>query len=170
MQAAQSRLSLCDPVDSTAHGILQARILEWVVIPFSRGFSQPRDGSQVSRIAGRFFTSRATLRQSRICLQCGRPRFHPWVGKLPWRREWQPTPVFLPGESHGQRSLVGYSHGAAKSQTQLSDKHLHFHFSRKWRGKPCSWVGNFNTVKTSTFPKLKTLGWNTIPERFFFFW
>ena len=34
--------------------------------------------------------------------------FNPWVGKIPWRRAWQPTPVFLPGESHGQRSLVGY--------------------------------------------------------------
>ena len=34
---------------------------------------------------------------------------HPWVGKMPWRRAWQPTPVVLPGESHGQRSLVGYS-------------------------------------------------------------
>ena len=33
----------------------------------------------------------------------------PWVGKIPWRRAWQPTPVFLPGESHGQRSLAGYS-------------------------------------------------------------
>ena len=33
----------------------------------------------------------------------------PWVGKFPWRRKWQPTPVFLPGESHGQRNLVGYS-------------------------------------------------------------
>ena len=33
----------------------------------------------------------------------------PWVGKIPWRKEWQPTPVFLPGEPHGQRSLVGYS-------------------------------------------------------------
>ena len=33
----------------------------------------------------------------------------PWVGKIPWRKKWQPTPVFLPGESHGQRSLVGYS-------------------------------------------------------------
>ena len=32
-----------------------------------------------------------------------------WVGKIPWRRTWQPTPVFLPGESHGQRSLEGYS-------------------------------------------------------------
>ena len=38
-----------------------------------------------------------------------RYRFHPWVGKIPWRRAWQPTPVFLPGESHGQRSLAGYS-------------------------------------------------------------
>ena len=38
-----------------------------------------------------------------------RPGFNPWVRKIPWRREWQPTPVFLPGESHGQRSLVGYS-------------------------------------------------------------
>ena len=38
-----------------------------------------------------------------------RPGFDPWVGKIPWRREWLLTPVFLPGESHGQRSLVGYS-------------------------------------------------------------
>ena len=38
-----------------------------------------------------------------------RLRFNPWVGKIPWRRKWQPTPVFLTGESHGQRSLEGYS-------------------------------------------------------------
>ena len=66
-------------------------------------------------------TSPATLRQ---CLgfpggtsgkepgcqyrRCKRQRFDPWVGKIPWRRAWQPTPVFLPGESQGQRSLVGY--------------------------------------------------------------
>ena len=43
------------------------------------------------------------------CLLYGRPRFNAWVGKIPWRREWQPTPVFLPGEFHGQRSLAGYS-------------------------------------------------------------
>ena len=35
--------------------------------------------------------------------------FNPWVRKIPWRRQWLPTPVFLPGESHGQRSLAGYS-------------------------------------------------------------
>ena len=43
---------------------------------------------------------------SRRCKRCG---FDPWVGKILWRRKWQPTAVFLPGESHGQRSLTGYS-------------------------------------------------------------
>ena len=42
-------------------------------------------------------------------LQCRRARFDPWVRKIPWRREWILTPVFLPGEFHGQRSLVSYS-------------------------------------------------------------
>ena len=42
-------------------------------------------------------------------LEGGRPGLSPWVGKIPWRRAWQPTPVLLPGEPHGQRSLAGYS-------------------------------------------------------------
>ena len=49
--------TLCDPMDYTVHGILQARILEWAAVPFSRGSSQPRDRTQVSHIAGRFFTN-----------------------------------------------------------------------------------------------------------------
>ena len=48
------------------------------------------------------------LRQSSICLQCRRPGFNPWVGKIPWRREQLSTTVFWPGEFHGQRSLAGY--------------------------------------------------------------
>ena len=40
---------------------------------------------------------------------CKRHGFDPWVGKIPWRRKWQPTPVFLPGKSHGQENLEGYS-------------------------------------------------------------
>ena len=51
--------------------------------------------------------------------------FDPWVGKIPWRRKWQSTPVLLPGKSHGWKSLVGYRVlvvlGVSKSQTQLSD-------------------------------------------------
>ena len=43
-----------------------------------------------------------------------RLRFNPWVRKIPWRRAWQPTPVFLPGESPGRRSLVGTVHGVTK--------------------------------------------------------
>ena len=57
---AQSCLTLCDPMDYTVHGILQARILEWVAFPFSRGSSQPWDRTQVSCIASGFFTSWAT--------------------------------------------------------------------------------------------------------------
>ena len=54
--------------------------------------------------------------------------FDPWVGKIPWRRARQPTPVFLPRESHGQRSLVGYGHRVAKSWTLLSAcAHTHTH-------------------------------------------
>ena len=56
-KVAQSRPTLCDPVDYTVHGILQARVLEGVAFPFSRGSSQPRDRTQVSRATGRFFTS-----------------------------------------------------------------------------------------------------------------
>ena len=60
------------------------------------------------------------LRGLSVCLQCGRPRFDPWVGKIPWRRKWQPTPVFLPGKSHGWRSLVAYS-PQGRTETRLSD-------------------------------------------------
>ena len=52
--------TLCDPMDYRVQEILQARILEWVACPFSRGSSQPKDQTQVSHIAGEFFTSWAT--------------------------------------------------------------------------------------------------------------
>ena len=48
-------------------------------------------------------------------------RFNSWIGKIPWRRKWQPTPVFLPGEFHGQRSLAGYSPWGLESDTTDSD-------------------------------------------------
>ena len=54
----------------------------------------------------------------------GRPGFDLWVGKIPWRRKWQPTPVLLPGKSHGQRSLVGYGPWGHKESD--TTKRLHF--------------------------------------------
>ena len=58
--------------------------------------------------------------------QFRRPGFHPWVGKIPWRRKWQPTSVFLPGKSHGRRNLVGYSPWGRKESD--TTEQLHFHF------------------------------------------
>ena len=79
-KSLQSCLTLCSllecsPPGSSFHGILHARILEWIAIPSSKGSSPPRDWTQVRKIL--------------------------------WRRKWQPTPVLLPGKSHGQRSMVG---------------------------------------------------------------
>ena len=57
----------------------------------------------------------------RVCLQYRTPGFDPWVRKIPWRRKWQPTPVFLPGESHGQRSLAGCSLWSCKESDMIED-------------------------------------------------
>ena len=51
--------------------------------------------------------------------QCRRCRFNSWVGKIPWRKEWQPTPVFLPGKSHRQRSLEATAHGVTKESDMI---------------------------------------------------
>ena len=56
-----------------------------------------------------------------------RSRFNPWVRKIPWRRAWQPTPVFSPGKLHGWRSLVGYSPQVAKSRTQTNQLSMYAH-------------------------------------------
>ena len=73
-----------------------------------------------------------------VCLQCGRPGFDPWVGKIPWRRKWHPTPAFSPGKFHGLRSLVGYSPRDCK-ELDMTEQ-LHF----KWleQSKAGEWVGN----------------------------
>ena len=65
-------------------------------------------GFRVKNLGGGY-RSAQVAQQKGICFQCRRRTFSPWVGKTPWRRDWQSTPVFLPGESHGQRSLGGYS-------------------------------------------------------------
>ena len=96
---AQSCLTLCNPMDcnlpgSSVCGILQARILEWVAIPFSRRSSQPRNWTLVS------CTASLVTQLVKNPLQCGRPGFDSWIGKIPWRSERLHTPVFWPGEFH----------------------------------------------------------------------
>ena len=201
-----------DSLRPHTHGILQARILEWVAVSFSRGSSQHRDWTLVSHTAGRLITvwARALGRyfqihgvifmyfcESHLCTcpecrgdhslpcpptascmlncgvtehhiylytfpchchcpqimslffypvllrynwhtvqckfglfwwlsgkestcQCRRHGFNSWVGKMLWRRKWEPSPEVLPGGSHGQRILVGYIvHGVANSWTGL---------------------------------------------------
>ena len=64
------------------------------------------------------------------------PEFDPWVRKIPWRREWQPTPVFLPGEVHDRRAWQATVYGVAKSQTRLDNSH--FHFRSLWNPLVCT--------------------------------
>ena len=71
----------------------------------------------------------STYASNCICLQCGKPGFTPWVGKIPWRRKWQPTPVFLPGESHGRKSLVGCNPWGRKESDTIDRLHFHFQAS-----------------------------------------
>ena len=60
--------------------------------------------------------------------QCRRCRFDPWVRKIPWRRKWQPTAIFSPGESHGQRRLAGYSQWGVTEldMTEMTEHGTHF--------------------------------------------
>ena len=77
--------------------------------------------------------NKQTNKQTKPTYQCSNPkklRFILWVGRIPWRRAWQPTPVFLPRESHGQRGLVGYSPWSRTESdttqvTQHTSTHLH---------------------------------------------
>ena len=104
VKVSQSCPTLCDPMDYRAHGILQARILEWVAFPFSKGSSQPRDQTQVSLIAGGFFTSWATREaQPRQHIKKQRHYFanrgpssqgygfssgHVWMWELDYKESW----------------------------------------------------------------------------------
>ena len=63
----------------------------------------------------------------RILLQCGRLGFNPRMRKIPWRREWQSTPVFLPAESHGQSNQEGYNCKESDTTEQLTHTHTHTH-------------------------------------------
>ena len=75
----------------------------------------------------------------KICLQCRKSGFNPWVGKIPCIREWQHTPVFLPGKFHGQRSLEGYSSWSLKESdtTEQLTFSLNYRAHSKFTISPC---------------------------------
>ena len=91
--------TLWDPMDYIVHGILQARKLEWVAVPFSRGSSKPRDGTQVSRSAGTFFTSEPP----------GKPK-NTGVGSLSFLQEIFPTQESNQGLLHCRQILYQLSY------------------------------------------------------------
>ena len=85
--------------------------------------TQESNGSpalQADSLPAELLGKRASLLIQTV-MQCRQPRFNLWIRKIPWRREWLPTPGFLPGEFHGQRKLRATVHGNTKSWAQLSD-------------------------------------------------
>ena len=142
-QSLQSCLTLWDPIvyslpGSSFHGVLQTRILEWVVTPSSRGSSRPRDGTHVSMspvLAGEFFTTKTTWEEhlgdththththtygkEPACQyrRHNRRGFDPWIGTIPWRRKLQYSCLENPTDRGAWWTIV---HRVAKSQTQLT--------------------------------------------------
>ena len=104
------------------------------------------------------FSVKLCLRHFLKCAE-ERSRFNPWVGKIPWSRKWQPTPVFLPRELHGQRSLLGYNR-VAKSQIWLS-----MHEERRYHTTQKDWEIYLQIKMSAHLPKLNS----EEPETFLFF-
>ena len=107
-------------------------------------------------ISGSFFFPGGSEVKKSLCLECERPGFNPWVGKIPWRRKWQPTPVLLPGESHGGRSLVGYSPWGRKESD--TTERLHFHYERNYWGRQSPTLWTLLCVPEDRDPALTALG------------
>ena len=110
MKVAQLCLTLCSPMDHTVHGILQARILERVAFPFSRGSSQPRDQTQVSLIMGRLFISWATRKAQEY-----------WSGSLSLLQWVFPTQELNWGLLHCRWILYQLSYREAQSHSVVSN-------------------------------------------------
>ena len=99
-------------------------------------------------------------------LQCGRPGFDPWVGKIPWRSTCQPTPVCLPGEFHGQRNLVGYNPWGTKESdmTEWLSTAQHSTFSANplatWCKELTHWKRPWCWERLKGTTEDETVGWH----------
>ena len=129
-EIAQSCLTLSDPMDcslpgSSVYGIFQARVLEWGAIAFSEYYATCHLIIGFLFFIGLSWWLRGKKKEKK-CRRCG---FSPWVGKIPWRLKQQSTPVFLPGKSHGKRSLAAYSPwGHKRVGHELVTKQQHNNF------------------------------------------
>ena len=144
----QSSPTLCDPIDgsppgSPVPGILQARTLEWVAISFSNAWKGWQMMLKLRNDFLEMINSWCYKKWSKDAAKCdsrilGNLRWVPHIG----RRQWQPTPVFLPGKFHGRRNLVGCSPWGHKESD--TTEWLHFHFSLSRNGNPlqCSCLEN----------------------------
>ena len=138
----------CNPPGSSVYGILQARILEWVAIPFPRGSSWLSDQTQVSCIAGRSLPFEPPEKpfsdENAIMLDISY--------NLSWRRQWHPTPVLLPGKSHGWMSLGGCSPwGVLRVRHDWTTSLSLFtftHWRRKWQPTPVFLPGESHGEKS----------------------
>ena len=86
-----------------------------------------------------------------VCLQCRRRGFNAWLRKIPWRRKWQPTQVFLPGESHGQRSLEGCSPWGRKESDRTERLTRSLQAAEEAQGKRMSQVRGTEGTQRSTW-------------------
>ena len=149
MFVAQSCLTLCNPMDcslpgSSVHGIFQAKILAWVAIfllqeifptqglnpglPHCRQILYPRSSKGSPSQVALVVKKKQKTKNPPANAGDKRYRFDPWVGKIPWRRARQPPPVFLTGESHGQRNLAGYGTWDCKE----SDRTDRTKYAQRW--------------------------------------
>ena len=167
----------CSPPSSSVHGILQARILEWVAMPSSRGSSQPRDPTRVSRIAGGFFTTWATREaQGRGSLRAKCPQFCFKETKMssydssaflsPFWKCMSYTALGKGMETHS--SVLGWRirmdrgawwatvHGVTKSQTWLSMQYR----MTWWKQGPSTFYGIFSLATDS--PEDLGLAWESV--------
>ena len=122
----------------TVHGVLLPKYWSWLLftLPVGHILSELFTMTQSSCVAlhGMTHSFIELYKSLHVWLPCGRPRFNPWVGKIPWRRKWQPTPVFLPEKSQGQKSLVGYRPWGHKEldTTERLSFFLSFFTTRLW--------------------------------------
>ena len=114
------------------------------------------------------YHSLGRLRGQCVCLQCGRLGFNSWVGKIPWRRKWQPTPVLLPGKSYGRRSLVGYSPWGCKKLDTTEWLHFHFSFHSQRDWQCMDWATQFKSSPGSSLVEeaAERLPWAAESDRF----